>query len=98
VHTIGDVHFEWDPGKAASNFAKHGVHFVDAVDVFEDYLALTMRDANLGNEERWVTLGMDALGRLLVVIYTWRAERIRLISARLATPRERRQYEESDET
>jgi len=55
---------------------------------------LTVRDPFSQWEERWITLGMDALGRLPVVVYTWRGDRIRLISARPATPRERRQYEE----
>jgi uncharacterized DUF497 family protein len=94
VHTINGAHFEWDPAKAASNFAKHGVRFADAVAVFEDDLALTIRDPYLGNEERWITIGTDMLGKLLVVIYTWRGEAIRLISARPAAPRESRQYEE----
>ena len=49
-------------------------------------------------EERWITLGKDAFDRLLIVVYTWRGERIRLISARRATARERQQYEERDET
>jgi len=92
------AHFEWDPGKAATNLAKHGVHFADAVAVFDDDFALTIRDPYLGNEERWVTIGMDGLGRILVVVYTWRGEGIRLISARPATPREGRQYEENNET
>jgi uncharacterized DUF497 family protein len=82
------VDFEWDPGKAAANFAKHRVRFADAVTIFEDGLALTIHDPGTTEEERWITLGMDALGRLLVVVYTWRGERIRLISARSATPRE----------
>jgi len=94
VHTISAVHFEWDPSKAATNLAKHGVHFADAVAVFEDDLALTMRDPYFENEERWITTGMDTLGRVVVVIYTWRGETIRIISARAVTPRERRQYEE----
>lgn len=89
--------FEWDPAKAATNFAKHGIYFADAVVVLEDTLALTMQDLN-DEEERWITLGMDALGRLLVVVYTCRGRTIRIISARSATSRERRQYEESDET
>ena len=95
---MNTAHFEWDPGKGATNLAKHGVHFADAVIVFEDDFALTIRDLYVGNEERWITIGMDALGRLLVVVYTWRGEGIRLISARPATPRERRQYEENNET
>jgi uncharacterized protein len=88
------VDFEWDPGKAATNFAKHGIHFADAVTVLEDVLALTMLDVHDEREERWITLGMDALGRILVVVYTWRGQAIRAISARPATSRERRQYEE----
>ncbi len=98
MHTIKTVHFEWDPGKAATNLAKHGTHFADAIAVFEDDFALTIRDPDLKDEERWITIGVDMLGRILVVVYTWRGEGIRLISARPATPRERRQYEENDET
>ena len=86
--------YEWDPAKARQNLRKHGVDFADAVTVLEDEAALTIRDPFSEQEQRWITLGMDALGRLLVVVYTWRGDRIRLISARLATPRERRQYEE----
>jgi len=56
-----------------------------------------MRDDSSDREERLVTLGLDAFGRLLVVVYTWRGERVRLISARKATARERRRYEENDE-
>ncbi len=90
--------FHWDPGKAEKNFAKHGVRFADAVAVLEDDLALTIRDPYVENEERWITTGKDMLGRVLVVIYTWRGDGIRLISARPATPRERRQYEDNNET
>ena len=86
--------FEWDPTKAAANFAKHGIEFADAVAVLEDDWSLTMHDPGSAEEERWITLGTDALGRLLVVIYTWRNETIRIISARSATPREARQYKE----
>lgn len=85
---------EWDPAKARSNWVKHGIHFADAVSALEDEEALTIRDP-LAEEERGVTLGMDALGRVLVVVYTWRGERVRLISARKATPRERRSYAKS---
>ena len=60
----------------------------------EDDLALTMRDPFSEEEERWITLGRDVLGRLLVVVYTWRGESVRLISARQATARETTQYEE----
>jgi len=88
------VGYEWDPAKARRNLRKHGVDFADAVTVLEDEAALTIRDPFSEQEQRWITLGMDALGRLLVVVYTWRRDRIRLISARPAAPRERRQYEE----
>jgi uncharacterized DUF497 family protein len=88
------VESEWDPAKARANFTKHGVRFADAVTALEDDLALTMRDLSSEDEERWVTMGLDASGRLLVVVYTWRGERVRLISARQAMPLERRQYEE----
>jgi uncharacterized DUF497 family protein len=89
------VESEWDPAKARANFAKHGVRFADAVIALEDDSALTIRDLSSEGEERWVTMGLDASGRLLVVVYTWRGERVRLISARQATPHERRQYEDS---
>ena len=83
---------EWDPEKAASNLRKHGVRFTDAFGVLEDPRALTIDDPH-PEEERHLTLGMDTFGRLLVVSYTWRADRIRVISVRKATPSERRQYE-----
>ena len=85
--------FEWDEEKAKENLEKHGVDFADAVTAFEDMMALTMPDPASEEEERFVTLGTDALERLLVIAYTWREDRIRLISARKATRRERRQYE-----
>jgi len=87
---------EWDPAKARSNLRKHGVRFADAVTALEDADAVTVRDER-EDEERWITIGMDAEGRLLVVIFTWRGERIRLISARPATRREAGQYERRDE-
>jgi len=87
------VEYDWDPAKADANFRKHGVFFSDAVGVLEDELALTFRDPYSEEEERWITLGMDLLGRVLVVVFAWRGQTIRFISARLATPRERRDYE-----
>jgi uncharacterized protein len=89
--------YEWDPRKAQSNFRKHGVHCADAVAVLEDELAVTIRDPRMAQEERWITIGMDALGRLIVVVWTWRRNRIRVISARGATAAERTNYEESHE-
>ena len=90
--------YEWDRDKAKANLVKHYIRFADAVIALEDERALTIRDISSEEEERWVTLGMDAYGRILVVVYTWRAETIRLISARLATQHERRQYEQGSKT
>jgi hypothetical protein len=87
------VSYEWDPKKAASNLRKHGVDFADAVTALEDELALTLDD-DYPDEQRFITIGTDALGRVLVVVYAFRGEKIRIISAREATPRERRQYPE----
>jgi len=87
------VELEWDFRKAVSNLRKHGIDFADAAMALYDPLALTVPDDS-PSEERFVTIGMDALGRLLVVVYTWRGERVRLISARKAMRSERRQYED----
>ena len=84
---------EWDPDKAARNLRKHGVDFADAATVLHDDRAITILDDGSDEEDRLVTLGMDVLGRVLVVVYTWRDECPRLISSRKATRRERRQYE-----
>jgi uncharacterized DUF497 family protein len=88
------VSFEWDPRKADANLRKHGVDFADASLALEDEHAITIPDPASALEERFVTVGMDPLGRVLVVVYTWRSETIRLISARKATRREARQYGE----
>lgn len=85
--------YQWDRDKAAANLNKHGIDFADAVSVLSDDLAVTVNDRRF-EEERFITIGMDALGRVLVVVYTWRGNEIRLISARNATRFERRQYEE----
>jgi uncharacterized DUF497 family protein len=86
------IDYEWDPAKARTNLRKHGIDFADVVAIFEDDEALTLED-NDTDEERFVTIGLDALGRIIVVVYAWRKEIIRIISARKATPRERKQYE-----
>lgn len=86
--------YEWDQLKARQNLEKHGVDFTEAALALEDELAMTIRDPDSESEDRFLTLGTDPLGRLLVVAYTWRGERIRIISARKATRRERRQYQE----
>jgi uncharacterized DUF497 family protein len=88
--------FEWDLSKAGTNLLKHGILFADVVSVFEDEMALTTRDSFSENEERWISIGMDLFGRLFVVVYAWRGDAIRLISARHATPAERQQYESGD--
>ena len=87
---------KWDPLKAARNLAKHGVEFAEAVAVLEDPLALTRLDDEAG-ERRYVTMGCDGRDRLLVVVWTDRGLGARLISARLATRRERFWYEEGDD-
>jgi uncharacterized protein len=89
------MRYEWDPTKAEANWRKHGVSFADAVAVFGDERALTLEDSH-PDEERYVTLGMDAFARVLVVVYTWRGEVIRLISVRKATRAERAQYAEGE--
>ncbi len=86
-----EVEFEWASKKAHSNLQKHGIDFADAVSVLEDERAITIRD-EFYDEERFVTIGMDVLGRILVIVYTWRRDRIRLISARKATAKEINQY------
>jgi len=90
------LEFEWDADKAESNRHKHGVSFEEASSVFGDRLSSTVPDADHSSwqDARWVTMGMSCRHRLLVVIHSDRDTRVRLISAREATRRERRQYEE----
>lgn len=87
------MNYQWNQNKAKTNLKKHRVDFADAVTVFNDDAAITLEDDDNPDEQRYVTIGLDALGRILVVIYTWRGESIRLISARKATHQERKQYE-----
>jgi len=68
--------YQWDPQKAAANWEKHGVDFADAVGVFEDEWALTIKEEYIEDEQRFVTMGMDFLGRVLVVVYTYRGDTI----------------------
>ena len=84
--------FEWDWRKAPSNLKKHGIDFADATGVFYDEYAITLKESVTG-EERFITIGTDILVRVLVVVYTWREDRVRIISARKATSGERRKYE-----
>jgi uncharacterized DUF497 family protein len=87
------VDLEWDLKKAAANLRQHGIDFADAATALHDDLAITVLDDETG-EERFVTVAADALGRVVVVVFTWRGSRIRLISARRATRAERLRYEE----
>jgi hypothetical protein len=83
----------WDPHKAEINFEKHKIHFSDAEIVLYDPLAMTLEEHIVASEQRFVTIGSDAVGRIITVVYSYRADTIRLISARKATPTERKQYE-----
>ena len=85
--------FEWDPAKARSNLSKHGVRFSDVEPAFYDEFALSMPDEFSRAEERFLLVGRDAIGRVVMVSYTYRGDSIRIISARLATKSERKEYE-----
>ena len=88
--------FEWDADKARRNLGKHGVSFEEAMTSFGDPLSLTIEDPLSSAEEaRFVTIGRSERQRYLVVVHTARGENIRIISARLATRRERMTYEEA---
>ena len=88
-----DSNCEWDAGKAAQNWQKHGVSFEEAATVFLDPLAITRYDIyHSVAEERFVTLGQSTTAQILVVVHTERLPFIRIISARRATPKERRDY------
>lgn len=86
------MEIEFDPAKAAANRRKHRVDFSHAEQSLRDPLALTIEDPDATDEVRLVTLGADALGRILVVVHTPRDERTRLISARRASPSEVKVY------
>jgi hypothetical protein len=91
------VTFEWDPAKATQNQRKHGVSFHEAATVFGDPLAATYHDPDHSiSEQRFITVGTSRAGRVLIVAHSDRSENIRMISARKATLRERKQYEEKN--
>ncbi len=91
---IVDVKLEWDLLKARANLAAHGVSFAEAATVLDDDFALTRGDPDAVDERRFVSLGLGDLGRLLVVVYTYREpDTVRLISAWKANKRQRMQYE-----
>jgi uncharacterized DUF497 family protein len=83
----------WDPGKAKSNRLKHQVSFADVEAVFYDPNAISIEDMDSEGEARYVTVGADSLGRVVVVVYTYRESGIRLISARKANKTEQKVYE-----
>lgn len=88
--------FEWDPNKARTNIEIHGISFDEASTAFKDTLSLTIHDPLHSDEEdRFILIGNSHENRLLVVVHTERGNRIRIISARKATKKERKQYEES---
>ena len=91
------VQFEWDPAKATENATKHGVDFAEAMTVFGDLLEVVITDPDHSvGERRFLSMGMSSAARLLVVAYTERKGRIRVISAREATAGERKTYESTN--
>lgn len=89
------MEFEWNPDKAVANFKKHGVPFTEAATVFGDPLSITFPDpAHSINESRHITIGLSRNGRLLILAHTDRNKRLRIISAREATRKEKRFYEQ----
>ncbi len=87
------MRFEFDPKKAIANLRKHGISFAEVEPVFYDDFALTREDDGVMGEARFITVGTDARGRVVTVCWTQRSEYVRLISARLASPSERKSYE-----
>ena len=79
MHTAGVTEIEFDSAKAKENLRKHGVHLADAEQALPDDRAVTIEDPDAQNERRYVTLGMDSLGRLLVVVHTPRGGKTRII-------------------
>ena len=91
MHTRG-IEIEFDPEKAALNLRKHRVSFAHAEQALRDPLGITIEDPDSEGEPRFITLGADSLGRILVVIHTPREDRVRIISARKASRNEARNY------
>ena len=83
---------DWDPAKARANLARPGIAFEDAELALSDPAGLTLEDPDAEREARFVTVGADALGRIVVIVYAWRGDDVRLISARPATRREKEAY------
>jgi uncharacterized DUF497 family protein len=85
------MQFEWDKNKAKSNFKKHGVDFAEATSVLKDEAAITLHDEH-PTEDRYITIGINDIGQLLLIVYTVRNNKIRIISARKANNSEYQQY------
>lgn len=92
MHTIEKDDCEWDARKAAENLRKHGVRFGDAAHALCDELSRTRRDPDSNGEERFISLGVDRIFRVLVTVFAFRGDRVRIISSRKATLTERRLY------
>ena len=91
------MEFEWDDTKAEANERKHGVPFAEAMTVFADPLSLTGYDPDHSvDEDRYITMGLSATGRLLIVSHADRGNLVRIISAREATRGERKDYEDGN--
>ena len=88
------MEYEWDSVKSKANARKHGVKFADAVIALEDEFAITIADPESKDEVRFVSLGMDANGRVLVTVFTHRDDAVRIISSRIASKGERKRYGE----
>jgi len=92
MHTI-EMRIDWDPGKAETNKRKHGVSVSDVEEVFMDPHAISTEDPDANIEPRFIVTGADSLKRLVTIVYTYRPQNIRIISARKATNKESREYE-----
>ena len=89
------MQFEWDENKARQNLSKHGVSFEEAKTIFDDPLYIDFYDPDHSdNEQRYLIVGQSNRGRILILSYTERVNRMRLISAREVTPKERKAYEQ----
>ena len=87
------MEIKWNPQKAEANFRKHKIRFSDAESVLFDPMTLTIEDQIIDQEQRFLSVGSDVFGRILVIVYAYHGETIRLISDRKATPKERKYYE-----
>lgn len=93
VHILFQLTSDFDPKKDAANLKKHGVSLSEGDGVLNDPLAITVEDESAEGEQRFVTIGMNVFGSLMVAVYTPRGDEVRIISVRKAEPRERRAYE-----